>query len=140
MAQLFRSGAGSCWVGGQDKGLTFVTSGWTAGDAESRLTSVCAGAFPTDSHDGYIDIERFGWPDRPACLIKGFRVPGSGPLTITSAPEGRGEIALSSQRDAYFEIRTRSGARGTLRLDPCLAYSDFEFDGKAFEPVAVPTI
>ena len=116
-AQLLRNGGSSCPIGGQDKGLTVVTSGWLAGDPESELTTLCAGTFQTAPADGYIDIERLTRRAMPArCSNSGFRVPGSGALTITDAPEGRGRMAVSSRRHGLFHhLRgERSHASGLL--------------------------
>ena len=136
-AQLFRNGGSSCPIGGSDKGVDLVTSGWVAGDAETLLTSLCAGTASLHTRNGYIEVTRIGGEDQEDCDIHGFRVPGSGPLTIRSAPEGRGRIAYSSQRHGVFDIASRRGPRGELRLAPCLANSEFDLGGKTVRPIEV---
>lgn len=89
-----------------------VTNGWTVED-HYQTTSIAAGGAPRPS-DGMFAIYRARV--RPFSIATDLvKVPGSGTVTITKAPLGRG-VATSAQDRGEFEFKGETGVTGTLHL------------------------
>jgi len=90
-----------------------VTNGWRISDHRT-FTAVYAGAVPNHRSTGRLVIFRQNFV-RVTQTSDRVDVPGSGPLTITSAPEGRSS-QTAAQRNGTLEFRGAKGTTGTLHL------------------------
>jgi hypothetical protein len=84
-------------------------------ETRRRLTAVQAGADPNDPSVGVLGIFRQDFV-RVRQTSRLVRIPGTGPLTITNGPLGRG-VASSAQREGEIAFRGSGGITGTLHLD-----------------------
>jgi hypothetical protein len=90
-----------------------VTNGWQISD-HRRLTAVYAGADPNRRSTGRLVIFRQNFVHVTQTSDR-VDVPGAGPLTITSAPQGKA-AQTEAQRDGTVEFKGASGTTGTLHL------------------------
>ena len=90
-----------------------VTNGWQISD-HRRLTAVYAGADPNRRSTGRLVIFRQNFVHVTQTSDR-VDVPGTGPLTITSAPHGKA-AQTEAQRDGTLEFKGTKGVTGTLRL------------------------
>jgi hypothetical protein len=90
-----------------------VTNGWQISD-HRRLTAVYAGAKPDRRSTGRLVIFRQNFVHVTQTSDR-VDVPGAGPVTITSAPQGKA-AQTEAQRDGTLEFRSANGTTGTLRL------------------------
>jgi hypothetical protein len=90
-----------------------VTNAWRISD-HRMLTAVYAGAKPDQRSTGRLVVFRQDFI-RVRQTSDRVDVPHAGPLTITSAPQGR-SAQTSAQRDGTLEFKGASGTTGTLHL------------------------
>ena len=90
-----------------------VTNGWRISDHRT-FTAVYAGAVPDHRSTGRLVIFRQNFI-RVTQTSDRVNVPGSGPLKITAAPEGKAD-QTAAQRKGTLEFKGASGTTGTLRL------------------------
>lgn len=90
-----------------------VTNGWRISDHRT-FTAVYAGAVPNHRSTGRLVVFRQNFV-RVTQTSNRVDVPGSGPLTITSAPEGRSG-QTEAQRSGTLRFTSANGTTGTLHL------------------------
>lgn len=90
-----------------------VTNGWRISDHRT-LTAVYAGAVPGHRSTGRLVVFRQNFV-RVTQTSDRVDVPGSGPLTITRAPRGKGN-QTAAQRNGTLYFESANGTTGTLRL------------------------
>lgn len=90
-----------------------VTNGWRISDHRT-LTAVYAGAAPDHRSTGRLVIFRQNFVKVTQTSDR-VDVPGSGPLTITSAPKGRSD-QTGAQREGTLGFESANGTVGTLHL------------------------
>lgn len=90
-----------------------VTNGWRISDHRT-FTGVYAGAVPNHRSTGRLVIFRQNFI-RVTQTSDRVNVPGSGPVRITRAPEGKGD-QTSAQRTGTLRFEGAHGTTGTLHL------------------------
>ena len=90
-----------------------VTNGWQISD-HRRFTAVYAGANPERRSTGRLVVFRQNFVHVTQTSDR-VDVPGAGPLTITSAPQGKA-AQTEAQRDGMLGFKGANGVSGTLRL------------------------
>ena len=90
-----------------------VSNGWQISD-HRRFTAVYAGANPERRSTGRLVVFRQNFVHVTQTSNR-VDVPGSGPLTITSAPQGKA-AQTEAQRDGTLEFKGANGVTGTLHL------------------------
>jgi hypothetical protein len=90
-----------------------VTNGWRISDHRT-FTAVYAGAVPNHRSTGRLVIFRQNFV-RVTQTSDRVDVPGSGPLKITSAPQGKAD-QTAAQRTGTLEFEGTNGTTGTLHL------------------------
>jgi hypothetical protein len=90
-----------------------VTNGWRISDHRT-FTAVYAGAVPNHRSTGRLVIFRQNFV-RVTQTSDRVNVPGSGPLTITSAPRGKAN-QTAAQRTGTLRFEGANGTTGTLHL------------------------
>jgi hypothetical protein len=90
-----------------------VTNAWRISD-HRMLTAVYAGAKPDQRSTGRLVVFRQDFI-RVRQRSDRVDVPRSGPLTITSAPQGK-SAQTKAQRDGTLEFKGANGTTGTLHL------------------------
>jgi len=90
-----------------------VTNGWRISDHRT-LTAVYAGAVPSHRSTGRLVVFRQNFV-RVTQTSDHVDVRGSGPLKITSAPQGRSN-QTAAQRDGTLRFAGAHGTTGTLHL------------------------
>ncbi len=101
--------------------LSPVTNGWRISDHRT-FTAVYAGAVPNHRSTGRLVIFRQNFV-RVTQSSDRVDVPGSGPLRITGAPEGRAN-QTSAQRSGTLRFEGANGTTGTLHLSDDTATVD----------------
>jgi hypothetical protein len=90
-----------------------VSNGWQISD-HRRFTAVYAGANPERRSTGRLVVFRQNFVHVTQTSDR-VDVPNSGPLTITSAPQGKA-AQTEAQRDGTLEFKGANGVTGTLHL------------------------
>jgi phage portal protein BeeE len=90
-----------------------VTNSWRVSDHKT-FTAVYAGANPQHRDNGRLVVFRQDFIHVKQ-TSHDVNVPGSGPVTITSAPTGK-KVGTSAQRNGEIQFRGANGVTGTLHL------------------------
>jgi hypothetical protein len=110
-AELLRADPGSYF---SSELIHPLTNAWRAA-SHSKMTAVDAGGEDRDSANGVFGIfrENYRFTSQKENIV---RVVGSGPVTITKAPEGRGKVQTWAQRRGDLHFTSTSGVTGVLHL------------------------